>query len=215
MWDHVFESAPETRAGLPLTIHVACYQRLTALMSLLYALATQRVQNFQVVVTHDGADAGIRDAVHAFAARGDFPLTYKESRVHHGMWGYALRQQSLMECETPFWMSTNDDCWYAPVFTAAVAEGMSVAADLILTDMLHSHDHPGDRVQGAYQPFLTAPACFQCDIGSFVLRTELARAMGGFPQIHHDADGIFIDAFMQRYPTAHVHKIPQILYVHN
>lgn len=215
MWDHVFESAPGARARLPLTIQVASYQRLTALMSLLYALATQRVQNFQVVVTHDGADPEIRDAVHAFAARGDFPLSYKESRARHGMWGYALRQQSLMECQTPFWMSTNDDCWYAPVFTAAVAEAMSTDADLILTDMLHSHHDPGDRVQAAYQPFLTAPARFKCDIGSFVLRTELARAMGGFPELHHDADGIFIDAFMRRYPTAHVYKIPQILYVHN
>lgn len=215
MWKFEYQNDLWSTSDVDITIHVIAYNRLPQLLSLVWAFSSQKEKNFKVFITHDGENINIRNQIIGLGNLIGYPLSFKESESHNGIWGYALRQQCLMECNTLFWMSTNDDSWYSPTFTKELQQIMHTNPDLILVDMVHSHLNPGGRPQTDYQAFTTQASLCNCDIGSFIVRTQLAQKMGGFPIYHHDADGFFINKFVSTYPCATITKINKILYVHN
>jgi hypothetical protein len=84
--------------------------------------------------------------------------------------------------------------------------------DLVLCNMVHSHDWPG---RGNYIAFVTEPQKHCVDIGSFVVKTEIAKAVG-FRDKTFAGDGTFIEDIMQNSGRAvKWGKVDKILFVHN
>jgi hypothetical protein len=112
-------------------------------------------------------------------------------------------------------MSTNDDNYYVPVFLEEMfRKADSEALDLVLCDMVHSHNHPGNRPQDSYNAFTTEPRTNSVDIGCFIVKTELAKAVG-FRDKSFAGDGTFVDDIMSSDPPVKWGKIDKILFVHN
>jgi hypothetical protein len=199
-----------------LTIYCAAYKRHDQIRVLVYSLMCQTYGDFRLVVIHDGEDAKMRGLLAGFKAmypeRFDFLLT--EERFND--YGHSLRALAIELCDSKFIMLTNDDNYYVPSFLEKMLSKMdSENLDLVLCDMVHSHDRPGGRSQGSYNAFVTEPRKFSVDIGCFIVKSELAKAVG-FRDKGFEGDGTFVDDIMQNSGRAvKWGKVEKILFVHN
>ena len=215
-WQNVYTINPHVNKK-PLLIHVVTYQRVTALTCLLASLANQVEQNFDLCITHDGADDHTMHTVKSWAEHTQINTTVKFTCERKGLWGHPMRARMVTECDQEFLLLTNDDNYYVPVFTQIMMHNLiSQNADMVMCDMIHSHNNAGGRSQPPYNLFVTEPACMHCDIGSFITRTRLAQQVGfDYCEISW-ADGLFMDKLMQlNDPAIKWVKVPQVLFVHN
>jgi hypothetical protein len=112
---------------------------------------------------------------------------------------------------------TNADNYYIPHTVRFLTEAaLSTRADVLMFDMVHSHDRPGGRTLPAYSFFATSYARGSIDMGSAVVRGELARR-AGFKDRTHDGDATYFeDVARARLPgSLSICKIPRVLLVHN
>ena len=127
-----------------------------------------------------------------------------------------MRAMGIERCNSEFIIQTNDDNYYVPKFLEFMfnkIDGENL--DLALCDMIHSHDRPGGRPQESYHAFVTEPRKFGVGIGCFIVKTEIAKAVG-FRDKSRDGDGTFIDDIMRG--NGHKvkwGKVDKILFVHN
>jgi glycosyltransferase involved in cell wall biosynthesis len=199
-----------------LTIYCVAYRRYEKIPVLIYSLMCQTYQDFRLVVIHDGDDARMRNILstlrEGFPDRLDFVFTDRRFADY----GHSLRALAIEKCDTEFMMLTNDDNYYAPTFLELMfKKADSEGLDLVLCDMVHSHNKPGGRPQGSYEAFHTEPSTNNADIGCFILKTELAKRVG-FRDKGFAGDGTFIDDVMNKSGcTVKWGKVDKILFVHN
>lgn len=211
---HVFNVQPIKQ---PLLIHVVSYQRPLALACLLNSLACQKSQNFDLCVTHDEFHAETHRVVTHWAQTTNIHTTLKFTSEREGLWGHPMRAQVLQACDHDHILLTNDDNYYVPKFTEIMMHNLIInEADLVMCDMIHSHNWPGGRPQAPYNLFVTEPRLMHCDIGCFITRTSLAQQVGFTNCDQSWADGVFVDKLMQlNSPPLKWVKVPQVLFVHN
>lgn len=214
-WQHVHTF--NTALQKPLLIHVVSYHRVTSLTCLLNSLANQTVQNFDLCITHDDFHEPTLDMVHKWALTNKINTTLKFTSQRMGLWGHPMRAKMITECAHEFILLTNDDNYYMPVFTQNMMHALITHnADMVMCDMIHSHNNPGGRQQAPYNLFVTNPKCMECDMGSFITRTALAQQVGFHNCDDCAADGLFVDRLMQlNSPPTKFVKVPQVLFVHN
>ena len=88
-------------------------------------------------------------------------------------------------------------------------------ADVVMFDMIHSHDRPGGRPIPAYSYFDTRFARLNIDIGAAIVRGPLARA-AGFRDHTHDGDATYFeDVARARGGPLALCKVHRVLFVHN
>lgn len=201
----------------PLLIHVVSYQRPLALACLLSSLACQKSYNFDVCITHDGFHEDTLHTVTNWTKTHQINTTLKFTSHRLNMWGHPMRSQMIQECDHDYIMLTNDDNYYMPPFTQIMMDNLTTqGADLVMCDMIHSHNLPGGRPQPPYNLFVTEPRLYHCDIGCFITRTTLAQQVGFTNCDISWADGIFVDKLMQlNSPPLRWVKVPHVLFVHN
>jgi hypothetical protein len=198
-----------------LTIFCVAYRRYEAIPILIHSMMCQTFKDFKLVVIHDGEDDRMKEILTSFALRYPESFTFIFTRERHNDYGHSLRQIGVELCESEFYMSTNDDNYYVPVFLEEMfKKADSEALDLILCDMVHSHNHPGGRPQGSYNAFATEPRTNAVDIGCFIVKTKLAKAVG-FRDKSFGGDGTFVDDIMGSGRPVKWGKIDKILLVHN
>ena len=209
---HTFNTCEQKKS---LLIHVVTYQRVTALNSLLNSLDCQKSQNFDLCITHDGDHTPTLDMVSQWVQTTNIQTMLRFTSQRQGMWGHPMRSQMIQECDHDYIMLTNDDNYYMPPFTQIMMDNLTTqGADLVMCDMIHSHNLPGGRPQPPYNLFVTEPRLYHCDIGCFITRTTLAQQVGFTNCDLSSADGIFVDRIMQQQSIKWV-KVPQVLFVHN
>lgn len=198
----------------PLLIHVVSYQRPAALACLLNSLSCQRDQNFDVCITHDGLHDHTLHVVQNWAQTHAINTQLKFTSQRMNMWGHPMRAQAIAECEHDYMLLTNDDNYYVPIFTQTMMHNLLInQADLVMCDMIHSHNWPGGRPQAPYNLFVTEPKLMHCDIGCFITKTSLAQQVGFTHCDQSWADGVFVDKLIQL--NIKWVKVPQVLFVHN
>jgi hypothetical protein len=209
---HLFNVNPINQ---PLLIHVVSYQRPQALVCLLNSLTCQRSQNFDLCITHDEFHAETYHVVTQWAQTTNINTILKFTSKREGLWGHPMRAQVVQECDHDHILLTNDDNYYVPIFTETMIHAIQTHdAHLVMCDMIHSHNNPGDRVQPPYNLFQTAPKLMHCDVGCFITKTEMAKQVGFINWDVSWADGIFVDRIIQQ-PGIKWVKVPQVLFVHN
>jgi len=91
---------------------------------------------------------------------------------------------------------------------------MTPGPDIVMCDMIHSHNKPGGRKQAPYNFFETRPQRLSVDMGCFMARSALAKQVG-FRDKTHDGDATYFEDIVRAAGTPKVVKVPHVLFVHN
>lgn len=230
----------ETHGESPKDLTVICvsYKRYREIHILINSFLCQTMDNWKLLIIHDGADERMQAEVAPYLERHK-NIQFMCTETRYNDWGHTLRKMGIEMADTEFLMLTNDDNYYAPKFLQYMFEAIREQnLDMVLCDMVHSHRNPRGRYKTDYEFFETLPRLFWVDVGTFILRTDRAQAVG-FVDKSHDADGIFVEDVLKahnvvsllkpwrhnlRYlfrgkdpnkKTLRVGKVNRVLYVHN
>lgn len=198
-----------------LTVVCVSYKRYANIPVLIHSLLAQTLQNFKLIVLHDGYDEQIHQILSEFKDRNPGVIDFAFSEVRYNDWGHTLRDIGIQMADTEYLLITNDDNYYCPVFVENMFSALQAnQADIVMCDMIHSHNQPGGRHQPPYSLFQTAPQRCSMDIGCFIARTALAKKVG-FRDKGHDADATYFEDLIMAQPGIRIAKVPQVLFVHN
>jgi hypothetical protein len=122
----------------------------------------------------------------------------------------------LREVSGDFVLLTNDDNYYVPKFIEYVTNAIvATKADVVLFDMVHSHRRPGGRKLPPYSFFETAYRARSIDVGSAVVKADLAKAAGFRDKSFGGDKTYFQDVARAAGGKLKICKLPQVLFVHN
>lgn len=202
-----------------LTVICVSYKRYRNIPVLLHAFLAQTLQNFRLLVIHDGPDAEMDAVLSPFKARYPGFIDYRFTERRFKDFGHSLRDLGIQLADTEYLLLTNDDNYYCPVFLEYMFAPIRSAAgrppDIVYCDMIHSHDNPGIRKQPPYRLFETKPERYFIDIGCFIARSALAKQVG-FRDKRSAGDATYVEDLLRAAgPQASVVKVPHVLFVHN
>lgn len=80
--------------------------------------------------------------------------------------------------------------------------------------MIHSHDHPGNRVNRSYAPFATTPHRKNIDTGAFIVKSHIAKEIR-FKHRNYDADGRFLEDLLDSGQVKRIGHMSKAMVVHN
>jgi len=189
-----------------LTIVVATYQQELALDCLLKSLACQTLQNFKVLVIHDGPSQTTPPIVHACARVRPEVFEYLETPNRTNDFGHSLRAVGIERTNTEFVLLTNGDNYYTPRFVEFMFEAIDkYDLDIAFCDMIHSY---------TYGLLRTRPVRNYIDMGCFIAKTDAAKSVG-FRDKTFSGDATYFEDLLHYLPTSAVGKVRKVLMVHN
>lgn len=195
--------------GIINVISVA-YERDIPLRILLDSFKVQTDSRWFVHIVHDGVPSGKVEAI-ADLYREDPKIKFWNTTKRNGNYGHPNRRMMLNKieiAEDDFILLTNDDNYYVPQFVNFCQRMMTKTVGMIYFDMLHNYN--------SYKVLTTKPAINCIDMGSFIVRGSIAKAVG-FKSDKFEADGIYCVGcadYCQKH-NFEIVKIPGILFVHN
>src|SRR5215217_2141977 len=99
-----------------LTIVCASYRRYEHLPILIHSIMAQTIQNFRLLILHDGPD----ERMHSLLIRyqNEFPdrMRFMFTEKRYNDYGHSLRDLGIKEADGEFILITNDDKYYSPQF---------------------------------------------------------------------------------------------------
>lgn len=198
-----------------ITIVCVAYQRYRKLEVLIHAFLAQTIQNFKLLILHDGPDEPMAQMLAGYKAKYPDEINYGFSAQRHNDFGHSLRDLGISMLDTEYVLITNDDNYYCPKFLETMFDAIHAnRPDIVMCDMLHSHHNPGGRPQVPYRYFETRPQRLSVDIGCFITTSALAKS-AGFRDKTHDGDATYFEDIVKNAGTAKIIKIDQALFVHN
>lgn len=201
-----------------LTIICVSYKRYEMIPILIHSFLAQTLQNFKLLIIHDGYDQRMDEILSVF--KRDYPdrVDYQFSETRFNDYGHTLRDIGIKQADTEYVLITNDDNYYAPRFLEQMFHAIDARPDahpdIVYCDMIHSHNNPGLRWQLPYNRFETAPKRNHIDIGCFIAKSELAKKVG-FRDKGFAGDATYFEDLLKAAPKPRVVKIPMVLLVHN
>lgn len=180
-----------------LSIVITCWNELYELLTLLYSFASNKGDDnlkVQFIIMHDTENSQIkRRCIDAFdeilKIKPNFYFEYHESKEHFGSWGHPLREKALKEHVKGEWLLwTNCDNYYVPNFLNNIMSNTGPNVGAIYFDFVNKK-----KKENNYYHFVTKFGINTCDMGSFIVRTSLAKEIG-FSNRSYAADGVFMEA---------------------
>jgi glycosyltransferase involved in cell wall biosynthesis len=204
-----------TAPGCDMTIVAVTYRQPAALKCFLDSLDCQTLRSFDVIVLHDGPDAESARVVADFAHQSPLRCRWIETPQRFNDYGHSLREIGIAQATGEYVLVTNGDNYYSPrtVEFALQAAGER-DLDLVMWDMVHSHARPKPWYRRSYSAFSIFPMRNRADVGAFMVRTAIARAVG-FRDKSHDGDATYLEDIMQSRPGLRIGKIEKTLLMHN
>lgn len=177
---------------------------------------------FSLAVYNDGEDRIASSIVGGFNKMFCRPtpvIPYHETEKRYNDWGHSLRELGLKNCtasDSDYILFTNGDNYYCPPFVEEMLFMTGPNVGVVYCDMIHSHPRPDSSSGGSYGYFNTTFKPNFCDIGSFIVRLDIARAVG-YRHKHRDADASFISDILnyQKTNPFEIVKVNKVLFVHN
>ena len=192
------------------------YQRFGPLKVFVQSWLNQTAPNWRLRVIHDGPDAEFVRILDGYAQQSAGRISYAQTPERYNDYGHTLRDQGLKEARGDYVVLTNADNYYIPRCVEFLTEAArETSADVLLFDMIHSHERPGGRPIPSYSYFQTQYSRLNIDIGAAAVRADLARA-SGFPDRSHDGDATYFENVAKiKGGAVSVCKLPRVLLVHN
>lgn len=221
-----------SRTDKDITIICVSYQRYREIHVLVNSMLCQTLQNWELLIIHDGEDAQMRDELAPYLEK--YPqIKYMETETRYNDYGHSLRERGIELVDTPYLMMTNDDNYYVPRFLEIMFSGIRQhGLDFAYCDMVSSHSFKfvtkpssvytnvtrsadGSYFQAPYNVLRSEPRRRAIDIGNFIVKSKMAKSVG-FKDKGFYADGLFVENLMDRYKKSiRSGKVNQVLFVHN
>ncbi len=203
--------------GLPRpTIDIVCvtFRQDGPLRVLIQSFINQTQGNWRLFVIHDGPDDDFTSLSKEYKDYDN--IEFHATDIRHNDYGSSLRDEGLKKVSSDYVLLTNGDNYYVPRFIEIVSNAAaSTKADAIMYDMIHSHDRPGARCLPPYSFFRTKYSRYNIDMGAAIVRSSLAKAAGFHDKSSEGDATYFEDVARLAGNDFKVHKVKQVLFVHN
>jgi len=203
-------------APFPL-VDVVCVagDRPRSLELFLQSWINQTAPNWRLTVWYEGREA-TRDRILGDYAAADDRIRLRNAPAIHANQANQLRELALREAMGDYVLLVRDRDYYIPRFIEfATGAIRGTAADVVLFDMVHNYDQPGGVHLPAYCVFETEFATYRLDIGTAIVRGDLARAAGFRDRSQNGDQTYFEDVFRAKGDGLRLAKLHKVLFVHN
>lgn len=201
-----------------LTVICVAYKRYRNLPVLIHSFLAQTLQNFKLIVIHDGYDSQMASLLTPYREQYPEEFDFCFSQQRYNDYGHSLRDMGIQLAQTEYLLITNDDNYYAPKFLEymfmPILQQPEDPPEIVFCDMIHSHMNPGVSRQLPYNPFPTRPERNHIDMGCFIAKTALARQVG-FRDKGFAGDATYFEDLVRAAGQPRIVKIPMTLFVHN
>jgi hypothetical protein len=194
---------------MKIKIMSVAYERPVPMRILIDCFLVQTNPNWELTIIHDGqASDNVRRIISLY---NDPRIIFKESPRRYGVYGHPNRKIYLEQVESSkdsFVLLTNDDNYYVPIVINEILSQYKPTLGLVYFNAVHSHFQ--------YNVLKTEIKVNKIDVGSFVVRTDVAKAVG-FSNFAFNGDGYYAESCLG-YCKSHglgVIYIPKPLFVHN
>lgn len=174
------------------------------------SIKSQTSNNWRLVLIHDGPNPELKKDLidNNYLVEGKIEFHEYHERTQN--YGHILRSWGLKNLViNDYVLITNGDNYYVPIM---IEEVEKIKEDFIYFDLVHSHRSKANSNQSTYGFMNTKLRCSHIDMGSAVIRSEIAKNVG-FNHVSFAADWEYFNDVLKLNPTTH--KIDKILMVHN
>jgi len=170
-----------------MKIHIIAtvYNRSTPIKRLIYDILCQTNPNWTLHVIQDGME--FKETQKFIKALRDPRVTFTATKKVNGHYGFPNRDMMLKKIKgepSDFVLHTNDDNQYVPVFVDMFLRNCNDKTGFICCNAIHNGF--------GYEVLDTGIKVGHIDMGSFIVRLDVARAIG-FSQVVEVADGIYAE----------------------
>jgi hypothetical protein len=201
------------KTGLVLDVVAVAFEREGELCVFVQSWINQTVSNWRLKVIHDGPNEKFMQIMQGFADAKPDQIEFFCTLDRHCDYGHTLRQIGIDQAQGDYLLITNADNYFIPK-AAEYLGGVMGQSDVVLFDMVHSHNRPGGRDLPPYSYFETDYRRGSIDVSSAIVRTKMAKKVG-FQDKSHDGDATYFEDILRSHEGISVLKLPQILFVHN
>ena len=203
-------------------VHVIAvsYQRFGELKVFVQSWLNQTSKNWILTVIHDGPSEEFTEVMTAYRDVDPARIEFYNTEKRYNDWGHSLREIGLNSAKGDYVMLTNADNYFIPKAVEFINEVYHSCGrkniDVILYNMVHSHNTPGGRDLPSYSFFDVQYSRHQIDMTSGVVATHLAKRVG-FRDKLPDGDATYYeDIHRAKLPEKlMIFKSARVLVVHN
>lgn len=193
------------------------FEKFGPLKVFVQSIINQTRDNWILTVIHDGPNQEFNSIMKDFQDQKPSQIEYFTTDKRYNDYGHSLRDASLSMLKGEYVLLTNADNYFIPRAIEFINEVfINHEPEVVLFDMVHSHQYPGGRDLPAYSYFETKLERFSIDISAAIVKSSLAEKTG-FRDKTHDGDAsYFEDLIRLKFPESlSTIKIHRVLFVHN
>lgn len=204
---------------MPPKIHViaVAYQKFGQLKVFVQSWLNQSQDNWMLTVIHDGPNDEFDLIMVDYKQQAPEKISFSNTENRFNDYGHSLRDLGLRNIRGDYVLLTNADNYFIPRAIEFVNEVFIVhRPDVVIFDMVHSHDLPGKRNLPAYSFFETSFKRNSIDMSAAIVKSYLAEKAGFRDKTFAGDATYFEDVVKAKYPESlSFAKIRRILFVHN
>lgn len=217
------QRVPIKKTDLDYTICIVAvaYERLDELKVFVQSIINQTQTNWNLHVLHDGFNDEFCDIMEGYQRKKPMQITYECTSERFNDYGHSLREIGLKKATGQYVLITNADNYYIPKtleFIDIAIQNSDHKPDVIMFDMVHSHENAGETKAPSYSFFKVSYKRNFIDMGAAVVETSLAQR-AGFSDKSFAADATYFENVLNKKIESGsrliVTKIPRVLLVHN
>jgi len=200
-------------------IHIlaVAHGRYGELKVFVQSIFNQSSDDWFLTICHDGPSDEFNVIMKNYAASAANKIKFFHTESRFNDYGHTLRDLMLKEIQGEYVLLTNADNYFIPKAIEYLKNcTIETDAEVILFNMIHSHNRPGGRPLPPYSFFETDFKRGSIDVSSAIVNKTLAEKVG-FRDKTHDGDATYFEDILQQKKgqALKVAKISRVLFVHN
>ena len=174
-----------------------------------------------MTIIHDGQSSEFDQIVQEYKSISSGKIMSFSTNIRYDDYGHTLRSLGLECSAAKYTLITNGDNYFIPKTVQYLKEKYmsflqieGADPDIILFDMIHSHENPGRTLAEPYSYFNVSLEEYKIDMSSAIVKTEISRAVG-INSIDHGADQQYYSDIRNSCHEIREAKVNRVLLVHN
>ena len=177
----------------------------------------QTKDNWILTVIHDGPNEEFNSIMKGYKDECPTRIEYLTTEKRFNDYGHSLRDMGLKNIKGEYVLLTNADNYFIPKTIEFINEiFIEHQPEVVIFDMIHSHNRPGRRNLPEYSYFETKLERYSIDISAAIVKADLAEKAGFRDKTYSGDSSYFEDIMKLKLPDGLSYaKILRVLFVHN